>query len=194
MKVDKNLKDQMLFIKKFIAEPRTIGSITPSSAQLAESMLQNVDWSAAHVVAELGAGTGVMTRAILSRMGRGSELLVFEIDNELRSDLKEKTGLEIYADARLLPDVLNCRGLGRANVVVSSLPFTVMPHEVTKSVIAGVMQSLADDGIFVAFQYSTHMKSSFEKIFDSVDTRFVMKNIPPAFVYECRGLRKTNFE
>ena len=41
MKVDKNLKDQMLFIKKFVTEPRTIGSVTPSSPQLVDSMLQN---------------------------------------------------------------------------------------------------------------------------------------------------------
>lgn len=190
MKVDKNLKDQMLFIKKFIAEPRTIGSIAPSSPQLAESMLQNVDWNATHVIAELGAGTGVMTRAILKRMKRGSKLLVFEIENDLREGLREETGLEIYADARFLPDVLMRRGLRRADLVVSSLPFTVLPHDVTNSVLDGVGQSLADDGVFVAFQYSLHMKGAFEKLFDSVETRFVMMNIPPAFVYECRGVRE----
>ena len=45
LKVDKNLKDQMLFIKKFVTEPRTIGSVAPSSPQLVDSMLQNADWA-----------------------------------------------------------------------------------------------------------------------------------------------------
>ena len=180
----------MLFIKKFITEPRTIGSITPSSPQLAESMLQNVDWGAAHVIAELGAGTGVMTRAILKRMKRGSELLVFEIENDLREELRAEIGLEIYADARFLPDVLARRGLGKADLIVSSLPFTVMPRDITAIVMDGVAHSLAGDGIFVAFQYSLHMKGAFEKLFGGVETRFVMMNIPPAFVYECCGVRE----
>ena len=54
MKVDKNLKDQMLFIKKFVTEPRTIGSVTPSSPQLVDSMLQNADWAKLGAVAERG--------------------------------------------------------------------------------------------------------------------------------------------
>ena len=37
--VDQNIKEKMLFIKKFVAEPRMIGSITPSSPQLVASML-----------------------------------------------------------------------------------------------------------------------------------------------------------
>lgn len=194
MKVDKSLKDQVLFIKKFIAEPRTIGSVTPSSPQLAESMLQNVDWCATRVIAELGAGTGVMTRAILSRMERGSELLIFEIEDELRGGLKAETGLEIYADARCLPKMLEKRGAEKADLIVSSLPFAVMPQQITKSVMDGVARSLAADGQFVAFQYSLHMKSAFERIFDSVETRFVVMNIPPAFVYECRGIKKGALE
>ena len=98
MKVDKNLKDQMLFIKKFVTEPRTIGSVTPSSPQLVDSMLQNADWAKLGAVAELGAGTGVMTRAIIERKAKECELLVFEIEEELRKNLEDETGFEIYAD------------------------------------------------------------------------------------------------
>ena len=191
MKVDKNLKDQMLFIKKFVTEPRTIGSVAPSSPQLVDSMLQNADWGKIKAIAELGAGTGVMTRAIIGRRSKDSELLVFEIEEELREKLKEETGLEIYADARSLPEVMKARGIKKADLIVSSLPFTVLPREVTAAVMDGVTKSLAPDGSFVAFQYSLHMKGTFEKLFEKVEVRFVMMNIPPAFVYECRGVRKT---
>lgn len=187
MQVDKNLKDKMIFIKKFVTEPRTIGSVTPSSPQLVDSMLCNVDWKRAARIAELGAGTGVMTRAIIDRMTPGSELLVFEIEKELRDMLSRETGLEIYDDARRLPEVMSARGIDKADLIVSSLPFTVLPREVTGAVVDGISRCLAPDGIFVAFQYSLHMKGAFEKIFGNVDVRFVMMNIPPAFVYECRG-------
>ena len=96
----------MLFIKKFVTEPRTIGSVTPSSPQLVDSMLQNADWAKLSAVAELGAGTGVMTRAIIERKAKECELLVFEIEEELRKNLEDETGLEIYADARTLPEVM----------------------------------------------------------------------------------------
>lgn len=190
MKVDKNLKDQMLFIKKFVTEPRTIGSVTPSSPQLVDSMLQNADWGKIGAIAELGAGTGVMTRAIIERKAKDSDLLVFEIEEELRKNLENETGLEIYADARSLPEVMKSRGIKRADLIVSSLPFTVLPREVTEAVMDGVTKSLAPDGSFVAFQYSLHMKGTLEKLFEKVDVRFVMMNIPPAFVYECRGVRR----
>ena len=58
VQVDKNLKEKMLFIKKFVSEPRIIGSITPSSPQLVASMLCNVDWERVGAIAEFGAGTG----------------------------------------------------------------------------------------------------------------------------------------
>lgn len=179
----------MLFIKKFVTEPRTIGSVTPSSPQLVDSMLQNADWAKLGAVAELGAGTGVMTRAIIERKAKGCELLIFEIEEELRKNLEDETGLEIYADARTLPEVMKTRGIEKAGLIVSSLPFTVLPRDVTKSVMEGVTRSLAPDGSFVAFQYSLHMKGTLEKLFDKVDVRFVMMNIPPAFVYECRGVK-----
>lgn len=194
MKVDKNLKDQMLFIKKFVTEPRTIGSVTPSSPQLVDSMLQNADWGKIGAIAELGAGTGVMTRAIIERKAKDSDLLVFEIEEELRKNLENETRLEIYADACSLPEVMKSRGIKRADLIVSSLPFTVLPREVTAAVMDGVTKSLAPDGSFVAFQYSLHMKGTLEKLFEKVDVRFVMMNIPPAFVYECRGVRGRPYE
>ena len=180
----------MLFIKKFVTEPRTIGSVTPSSPQLVDSMLQNADWGKIGAIAELGAGTGVMTRAIIERKAKDSDLLVFEIEEELRKNLENETGLEIYADACSLPEVMKSRGIKRADLIVSSLPFTVLPREVTAAVMDGVTRSLAPDGSFVAFQYSLHMKGTLEKLFEKVDVRFVMMNIPPAFVYECRGVRE----
>ena len=122
MKVDKNLKDQMLFIKKFVTEPRTIGSVTPSSPQLVDSMLQNADWAKLGAVAELGAGTGVMTRAIIERKAKECELLVFEIEEELRKNLEDETGLEIYADARTLPEVMKARGIEKAGSSFRACP------------------------------------------------------------------------
>lgn len=184
------LKEKMLFIKKFVTEPRTIGSVTPSSPQLVASMLANVNWAQVRSVAEFGAGTGVMTREIIKRKAPKCELMVFEIDNELRRQLSKETGLEIYDDATKICDTLTQKGIEKVDLIVSSLPYTVLPREVTKAVLDGIERTLDKNGTLVAFQYSLHMKCAFESLFHKVNIRFVMMNIPPAFVYECKALRR----
>jgi len=54
--------DRILFLKKFIDEPKKIGSLTPSSKFLARKMLKNLPWKNFSSVAELGAGTGTFTK------------------------------------------------------------------------------------------------------------------------------------
>ena len=47
--------DRILFLKKFIDEPKKIGSLTPSSRFLADKMLQDLPWEKFSHVAELRA-------------------------------------------------------------------------------------------------------------------------------------------
>jgi len=183
--MDDQVKDKILFMKKFVSNPRTIGSIAPSSPFLAESIFSNIDWSKIGFVAELGAGTGVFTKKIIKKMGDGKKLLVFEIEPELRRRLQMQTDLTIYPDATELPQVLADRGISNVDLIISSLPYAVLPRKTTQRVLDGIVRSLNPEGVFLAFQYSLHMKEPFEKIFDIVKTRFVPLNIPPAFVYEC---------
>lgn len=182
-----HMDSNIIFMKKFLTSPRTIGSITPSSRFLANSMLKNVNWEKVRNIAELGAGTGVFTKEIMHRMHPESRFFVFEVENEMRRCLSERTGLDVYGSASLLPEVLSVNGLKTVDVIISGLPFAVLPKEVTRAVIDGVINSLDDDGVFVTFQYSLHMRETLEKLFRHVQIRFVSMNIPPAFVYECRN-------
>ena len=59
--------DRLLFLRKFIDEPKKIGSLTPSSRFLANKMLKNLPWKNFSHVAELGAGTGSFTEQIVER-------------------------------------------------------------------------------------------------------------------------------
>lgn len=67
------------FVHQFIRNPRKVGSITPSSMALCESMAGCVDWSQVRNIAELGAGDGVLTRVLLDNMSSAATLDVFEI-------------------------------------------------------------------------------------------------------------------
>ncbi|NLL36300.1 MAG: methyltransferase type 11 [Fretibacterium sp.] len=190
-----NFAQSMVFLRRFAGAPRRIGSVTPSSPYLTRAMLDKVDWAKTRSVAELGAGTGVFTRAIVRRMSPGTKLLVFEVDPELqRMIADEHLDISLYGDARELPKIVRGHGLDGLDCVISSLPFTVLPSEVTQDILDAVCEVLKPEGRFVAYQYSKIMKGSFEKRFERMRTSFVLRNIPPAFVYDCTGPQREDSE
>jgi phospholipid N-methyltransferase len=55
-----------------------------------------------------------------------------------------------------------------------------------QDMLADVLQVLKPGGLFIAFQYSLHMRERFSRRFDQITLRYVPFNVPPAFVYCCR--------
>ena len=181
----------VFFLRRFVDAPRQVGSIMPSSPYLTRAMMEKIDWPDCRAVAELGAGTGVFTRAMVRKLPQDGKLLVFEIDPALKSVIKaEHPGMAVYGDACELPQIMADSGIDQLDFVVSSLPFAVLPPRVTASILDAVDHCLKPDGQMIAYQYSKHMKPYFEKRFESVKISFVLRNVPPAFVYVCSNPRK----
>jgi phospholipid N-methyltransferase len=174
-----------LFIQKFIQSPLQIGSLFPSSVTLAEKMTTNLNWENINEAAELGAGTGVITRSIVEKMHPGTALHVFEKDMEMRKGLQVKfPNVSFHEDAcEMIKNIGNREGV--LDAVFSGLPFSNFHKNVQKKIVEEVYQSLRPGGILVAFQYTTQMKKTFQAYFKSVEISFVPKNFPPAFVYIC---------
>ena len=60
-----------LFLREFLEAPAGVGAVWPSSEHLARGMAARIDPRGDGLVVELGAGTGVVTRALLDRGGAG---------------------------------------------------------------------------------------------------------------------------
>lgn len=184
-----HFKESMTFLKRFASSPRRIGSVAPSSKFLTKAMLDRVDWKNARYIAELGAGTGVFTREIVRRARPDAKILVFEIDPALQKMIREEhpehKGLTLHSDAQELYRYMSDNGIEQLDFVISSLPFTVLPPKMTVRILNSVLKCLKPDGHFVAYQYSSIMKHVLRKKFSHMKTRFVMFNVPPAFVYDC---------
>jgi phospholipid N-methyltransferase len=174
-----------LFIQKFIQSPLQIGSLFPSSAALAEKMTSNLNWENINEAAELGAGTGVITRTLLKKMRSESKLHVFEKDNEMRRGLQLKYPEAFYYEdaCEMIKSIGNREGV--LDAVFSGLPFSNFSKSVRTQIVEEVYNSLRPGGILVAFQYTTQMKRTFQTYFKEVNITFVPKNFPPAFVYVC---------
>ena len=185
-KLTLRVAESAVFLKRFVKKPRQVGSVIPSSPFLTRAMMSKIDWDDARYVAELGAGTGVFTRAIINNLKPDGKVLVFEIDPALKTMVEnEHPGLTVYGDATELLQIIDDQGIKQLDYIVSSLPFAVLPPRVTASVLDAVYKCLKPGGKLIAYQYSKHMKNYFQKRFENVTTSFVLCNVPPAFVYEC---------
>lgn len=180
------LLERAKFIHKFVQSPRTIGSITPSSRFLAHAMLNPIPWEQTKTVVELGAGTGVFTRELSKRVPFSTKTLVFEQDDDLRTDLEKKIPEFIYLKkAEGLQQALQRYQIQNVDAIISGLPFTIFPRPLTHNILDQVQNSLAPDGFFIAFQYSLQLRRELKKRFRTVKISFVPWNLPPTFVYIC---------
>src|SRR3954470_23425780 len=84
-----HLTDRLRFLRAFLAHPRQVGAVLPTSHAAVRDMLDMADIPGAQLVVELGAGTGVQTGEILARLGPDARLLSFEIDPDLARLLDE---------------------------------------------------------------------------------------------------------
>jgi phospholipid N-methyltransferase len=182
------------FIQKFITEPKKIGSITPSSSFLTKRMLEDLPWDNLDFVVELGAGTGVFTDYIAHRKSESCRVLIIEQDDKMREALQScYPDFHFGSEAENLCRYLNEFDLPKADCIISGLPFALFPHELQDQVMKEIISALAQDGIFHAYQYSLHMWKTFESFFAEVSFSLEPLNVPPAFVYCCRGAKGKNF-
>lgn len=177
------------FISQFFSEKKQIGAISPSSRFLADKMLENITFSKANVIVELGPGTGVFTQKILEQMEPNATLLVFELNNDffkqLSSSIKDQRVILIHDSAEKLNHYLLKHNISEVDYVVSSLPLSNFPLRFILRLLRAMQGTLSQEGKFIQFQYSLQSKKTIEHVFKSVSISFTPLNIPPAFVYTC---------
>jgi phospholipid N-methyltransferase len=187
------------FLREFVKSPTTTAAVGPSSRHLAAEMVAPIPGKGDPVVVELGPGTGAFTEAIQRRLdGRGRHLAL-ELNARWAEVLGEKyPGVEaVCADARELPDLLAERGV-RADVVVSGLPWAAHAARDGRTLVSVIAESLTENGALTQFAYTAtrwapparrqlgDLRASFD---ETVISRTVWRNLPPAVVYLARRPR-----
>lgn len=168
-----------------------MASVTPSGRQLAKLMIGQLPPGAARV-AELGAGTGVFTRALLDAGIQPSQLLVVEINPHLAQFLRERFhGITIAcADARHLHTLVDEHSQlagGKLDAVVSGLGMLSMSSELRCEIMRSAFAALGDHGRFIQFTYGPVSPVRCRER-DALGVRvrragFAVRNLPPANVY-----------
>src|SRR5215510_4575911 len=181
-----------LFLKRWLRRPFATGAVVPSGRLLAEAMARTthavIDGRPGHVV-ELGAGTGEVTKALLTAGIAPGRLVLVERDPEFASFLRRHfTGPRIVeGDAARLPRLLADHRIAPIAAVVSSLPLLSLPAEVVSGIVTGAFEALPRGGAFVQFTYGPkppiprslreglHLRASCGKR--------IWRNVPPAVVW-----------
>lgn len=187
------LREALYFVSRFITRPGTVGSIWPSSRQLGEAMIHEVDLKPGDVVVEYGPGTGPFTSVLRERMPAGVEYLGIEFDHELHRNLVQRfPGMRFHhGSAEDAADILASYGLGRARLIVSGLPFANMPENLQARILEATSAALECDGTFRTFTYllsslnpsTAHFRRLVTDHFhDHHGSRTVVQNFPPARV------------
>lgn len=180
------------FLRSFLSGPGRVGAVLPTSRRTVRATLDMAPIGGARCVVELGAGTGPYTREILRRLGAHGRLLSFEVDPALAGNLATDV-----PDPRLQVIVDSAASLAahldgeRPDVIVSALPFTSLPGEVSREILAEARKVIADDGVMLVLQYSPLMQRDLQRTFGSVTRRLSLLNVPPAVLFACRPAEKT---
>lgn len=170
---DPQAPDRRRMRDAFRRDPRNVGTPWPTGDRTACGMLDlaRVDWPAVRVAAELGAGTGALTRRILERLGPGGCLHVYERDpvlaavlaGEFAADLR----VRVHRDAVSLHADLGDGGC--ADLIVSELPWASMGREARRGLLCLVGRCLTPgSGVLVAVQCGPHQEQAFRQAFGEV--------------------------
>jgi phospholipid N-methyltransferase len=153
-------------------------------------MLDLADFGEARTVVEFGAGTGVYTREILNRLRPDGRLLSFELDEDLASAVSARLAdprMRVINDsAELATRYIEEYAEGeRADILVSSVPFTSLPAETRDGLLGAAREALKPGGRMLVLQYSNAVLSDLERFFGPVRRRISPVNLPPAFLFAC---------
>lgn len=172
------------FVREALANPRNVGALLPSSKTLARHLARHTRPEAGGLTVDLGAGTGVVTAALLDRGVPPGQLVAVERAPALSEILRTRfPGIRVVCgDAAELRRLLR-RQLREAPdgpvQIVSSLPLRTLPEPVVRSILREIAALLGTEGVWVQYTYAlAHRRVP--PGFRRRESSFVWKNVPPA--------------
>ncbi|WFR64654.1 methyltransferase domain-containing protein [Paenibacillus amylolyticus] len=179
--------EPFLFLQGFLRNPKRVGSVLPSSKFLARRIVQSVGWDEVRSIAELGPGTGAVTRLIKAHLPNSATVFLFERDPKMRSNLKRTyPEFMFHSNASYLLKRINQEHVQQLDSIICGLPFFNFSREMRQNILSQIHTALRPGGILVLYQYSLHMKKQLAELFEIEKIQFEPFSFPPAFVYVCR--------
>ena len=156
----------------------------PSSKRLAQEIAAHVPLDGNGIIIELGAGTGVVTDALLKLGISPARIIAIESVPQLASKLHlHYPAIKVInANAMQLENLLD-RTLP-ISAIVSSLPLRSLPKQTTQAILAQIVKILPNNAPYIQYTYS-YRKNNFDALNQHCQLKHskrIWLNIPPARV------------
>ncbi|MBK7709354.1 MAG: methyltransferase domain-containing protein [Acidobacteria bacterium] len=186
------MNENIQFLQAFLKNPLKVGSIAPSSPELAAAMIAGMKPERDNIVLELGVGTGAITKFLQEIIPDEESYLGIELDRDLVRSLKRN-----YPDLKIVcgnacetVSIHQRSGLGKVGFVICCLPFVSLPNEVGDKILSEIDLLMQNGCTFRTFQYAHgyYMPSAI-KLREFMRARYgkskrsplIVKNVPPAY-------------
>jgi phospholipid N-methyltransferase len=178
------------FLRRALAEPTLLGTPFATGPAMAERIAALVPRSGAPTVVELGPGTGALTVAVRARLPHHSRYLAVELDPGLCRHLAQHLPWlqVVHGDAADLPALLVAAGITEVDLLVASLPWTLIERARRRRMLADAAAALAPGGVFAALTHLTVPPGRARALRADLATAFarvrisapIWANLPPA--------------
>lgn len=155
------MKQYLTFLKEFGANRDSVGAVVPATSQLGDTLskfLANKDKTPRSIL-EVGPGTGTITKQIITKLNRGDELVLVEVNHQFCQLLDEK----IKGDWKSILEGINCQieccvmedldPSRKFDFIISSLPLNNFSHQEVKSILDSYQKLLNPDGKLSYYEY-----------------------------------------
>ena len=177
----------LFFLQQFIARPRMVGSVIPTSRTAVRALLDPIAWDGVRCVVEYGPGTGVFTRELLRRLGPDARLIAIDTNpifiDYLRRAIPDPRLACVEGSAADVAAILRSHGFEQADHVISGLPFSTLPSAVAHAIMDATAHALRPGGAFLIYQYSRFVLPFLRDRFRRIDQGKVWRCIPPARLF-----------
>jgi phospholipid N-methyltransferase len=104
----------------------------------------------------------------------------------LRSALPDERLKVVEDSAEAVGEILERFGHGKANYIISGIPFSTISAEVRERILRNTSEALAPGGAFLVFQFSTRVLEDLQRVFHYVRRKFEPLNVLPAHLFFCQ--------
>ena len=176
------------FLVEGIKNFSEVGTITRSGAAMCEKMVKYIDEDTEFIM-ELGAGDGVITKFILDRMSPTGKLIAFEINDQLFAQLDAIDDPRLIAvkdSVEYLDNYLEEHDMKELDAIVCAIPYLVFPKETAQRILDKCYTALKKGAPYTQVHYAKRLKNFYKDKFGNLKIHFILKNIPPAYVFYCK--------